>query len=281
MVFPANEIDEESSLEHHKTSTGNAPIFKGKHMTTMEVNSGLYKTTPGYARTVLVTEVSKDSIIVFVCSSSPRDSAKRSNTHRWVAIEGSPVLPKQPPKPIRCTPEGSLSLDPKKEVYICFTHALELTPVGQGEGLLPESMPANAHISIPWHPDRTTLNVANVPDPDMQFGEYLIKCGNDDFPRILAYHADYWHGGRYDDKNAYLPAQGGVISARKEEEDDGDQEGGKRHNQGNGGGRNRTREEGEGPGDGRGEGSRVVPDDRRRDGSSGTGTKRAAGDCGR
>jgi hypothetical protein len=155
MVFPANEIDEESPL--------NPPVFKGKHMTTMGVKSGLYKTTPGYARTILVTEVSKAFIIAFVCSSSPRDSAKRSNTHRWIAIEGSPVLPKQPPKPIRCIPEGSLSLDPKKEVYICFTHALKLTPVGQGEGLLPES-----NISIPWHPDRTTLNVADIPDPDMQ-----------------------------------------------------------------------------------------------------------------
>lgn len=48
-----------------------------------------------------------DIIIVFVCSSSPRDPASCSNSHRWISVGGALVQPRQPPHAIAILPPGS------------------------------------------------------------------------------------------------------------------------------------------------------------------------------
>ncbi|KAF8248869.1 hypothetical protein K440DRAFT_240576 [Wilcoxina mikolae CBS 423.85] len=117
IVFPSSEVDEPSPLNHYKTTSGNPPVFKGRHVTTMGQHTGLYKF--GYSRTVCVTNVSTNTVTVFVCSSSPRDPTNCINTH-------------QPPQPVAVLPPGSLTQDRAKPVYMCFTHAIEVTPVLQG-----------------------------------------------------------------------------------------------------------------------------------------------------
>jgi hypothetical protein len=98
--------------------------------------------------------------------------------HRWMPVDSAPVLPKQPPRQIKIRPPGALSLQ-SKSTYLCFTHAMEVTPVLQVGDIPAPSAPGNAHLSVPW----------------------MIQCDKDDHEEILKAHSAYWRGTRYDENN--------------------------------------------------------------------------------
>jgi hypothetical protein len=215
IVFPV-EVDEASPLSHHHTSsTGRPPIFKGYHFTRMGQRTGLYRV--GYTRTVCVTKVSYDTVTLFVCSSAPQNPANRANTHRWVAVDGAPVHERQPPEAIRVSPAGSLTRDASKAVYMCFTHHLEVTPIGQVEPQLPPGTPGSVHLSVPYQERRCTLEERHIPTntnlASNPYVRYMIKCL--DFARLLNLHEVYWQGRRYDQTGA-------PIGENEEEEQPGE-----------------------------------------------------------
>jgi hypothetical protein len=127
MMFPEAEVDEQSPLNHHKTGT-RPPVFPAKVILQRNPQSGLYRA--GYGRPVLVVEVAGSTAKVFVCSTKARDPANCSNTHRWIPVGGAPSLPTQPPVSVRIQPKGCLA---RRATYLCFTHAVQLTPVVQGD----------------------------------------------------------------------------------------------------------------------------------------------------
>ena len=190
--------------------------------------TGLYKF--GYGRTVCVANVSANTVTVFVCSSSPRDPASCNNTHRWVSVDSAPIQQRQPPKTIAVLPPGSLTQDAVKPVYLCFTHALEATPVLQGQPPLDLHVPGNAHLSIPYLHGRATLDEVDLPNTTALAGNPYIRCLVKcvDLGGLIDIHQNYWDGGGFDDFEIAIPPS---LSLPKEDSDDNgkDPDNGKNH----------------------------------------------------
>ncbi|KAF8532948.1 hypothetical protein BDD12DRAFT_901136 [Trichophaea hybrida] len=186
-MFPDHFVDEVSPLSRYQQNA-RYPVFKALHMPEMGPNNGLYMNRPAppgrqtkrYSRPVLVTAKNNanGSIAVFICSSSPRGSC--TNSHRWMPIGAAPHLPNQPLPGVQVIPQQAMN----NQAYLCFTHTLQVTPVGAFASPLASTQPGNANFN-------PSFNNSTPP-------HHQIKCGN--LAHVLEVHRSYWDGIRYDAK---------------------------------------------------------------------------------
>lgn len=182
-LFPGQFVDGPSPLTQHQRHA-QYPVFRGQHMSRVNA-SGLFlnhqerSPTLRHPRPVLVTglDLVSQSIIVMVCSSSPRTGCP--NAHRWAPIGAAPHLPHQPGTGVGVVPSGALD---NGNGYLCFSHVLEVSLVVPGDAALPATAPGAANIQL-WNSNRMPAN------------QGPIKCGN--FQHVLDLNRAYWDGKRY------------------------------------------------------------------------------------
>lgn len=145
-----------------------------------------------HIRIALVVGRKAGTLTVLLCSLSVTPSHK-GNEHRWVPVDGSTLLPKQPPIRVMTNPRRALS-SCTAHPYLCFTHVVVVRPVQQQGARTPPPMnrAANAHFVLT---DSILGQAASAADDDST-SSHAIKCTNVD--EIRQAHVNYWNGVRYD-----------------------------------------------------------------------------------
>lgn len=115
---------------------------------------------------------------ILVCSGSVKCTF-RGTEHRWIPLDGSTRLLKQPPETALTNPQAALS-SLSNPAYTCFTHALRVEPVLQG-----------SPIPVVGHGNAQFKHTTSVTE---SMSAYSISCAN--LGDIRKIHKDYWTGVR-------------------------------------------------------------------------------------